>query len=145
MKNKIEQLYNAFESKKRDNGETFVCLKDDVSEELKDSFRNIHGVGMFPDDYRYGAVADLCCTILEYDFETADDLRDFEHEIIDSHVDIYTYELTKWLGSNNQRPSYCDDAVSNGLCDGSDVLSTIQCGQYEELLELFNNIIFEFE
>jgi len=147
MKNKLEALFNTFEvktrtngEKTRTNGENFVCQKDDTSEELQDACRDIHGTDFLPDDFRYNAISNLCCRMLDYEIKTVDDLREYEAEIIDSQVDISTYNLTQWLGSHNLRPSYCDEAMEMGMNMDS-VMSIIGCGQYLELQELFNGIV----
>jgi len=140
MKHKLLNLYNSFDVKTRTNGEKFVCQQDDTSEELQDACRDIHGTDFLPDDFRYNAIADLCCRMLDYEFETIDDLREYEHEIIDSQVDISTYNLTQWLGSHNFRPSYCDEAMEMGVGNNS-ITNILRCGQYLELQELFNGIV----
>jgi len=50
------------------------------------------------------------------------------HEQIDSMIDIYNYDLRKWAVDNWE---WCEQAVENGLTDGTDYHKMIQCGQYE--------------
>ena len=66
------------------------------------------------------------------------------HESIDSMIDIYNYDLRKWLLDN---VSYCEEAVSQGLyvIDSDFNLSSfIQAGQYiyysEQAYELINEL-----
>lgn len=51
-------------------------------------------------------------------------------EIADSNIDIYYYDLFKWLPDNY---SYVEEAIENGLVDTSnaDIPKMIQAGQYE--------------
>ena len=66
------------------------------------------------------------------------------HEIIDSQIDIYYYDLRKWAVDNYD---YCEKAIDEGLTDGSDYHAMIQAGQYvyyqreayEYIEELYND------
>lgn len=50
-------------------------------------------------------------------------------EIADSEVSIYTSDLFDWVAEGNNY-EYCEDAVKNGLCDGTDFIAMLRCGQY---------------
>ena len=63
------------------------------------------------------------------------DLLDYDgsiHSIIDSNIDIYNHTLRIWAVDNWE---YCEDAISEGLCDGADYHKMIQSGQYKYLYE----------
>lgn len=64
------------------------------------------------------------------------------HELIDSNIDIYYYDLRKWAVDNWK---YVEDAVSQGLVDTSnfDYHSAIQAGQYLQLQEQVNEALKE--
>jgi hypothetical protein len=76
------------------------------------------------------------------------------HEIIDSNIDLYYYDLRKWSVDNY---NYIEDAIEEGLCEGvSDFHKLIQCGQYlqlreeaqtavEELFEELDGLAFNWE
>ena len=49
------------------------------------------------------------------------------HEIIDGQIDIYYYDIRKWAVDNWE---FCEEAVDEGLTDGSDYHAMIQAGQY---------------
>jgi hypothetical protein len=49
------------------------------------------------------------------------------HELIDGKIEIYNYELRKWAVENYE---YVEDAISEGLSDGTDFHQLIQSGQY---------------
>ena len=55
------------------------------------------------------------------------------HELIDSNIDIYNYDLRVWAVSNYD---YVDEAIEQGLTDArGDYHRLIQCGQYVKLSE----------
>ena len=72
-------------------------------------------------------------------------------EIIDSHIDIYNYDLRQWAVDNY---NFIEDAMDEGLAEGvTDFHKLIQCGQYvaltqdawqymEELFSEFNGVLF---
>jgi len=60
------------------------------------------------------------------------------HEIVDGNIDIYYYDLRKWAVENY---NYIDDAIEEGLCEGSDFHKQIQSGQYVKLNEEMNEVV----
>ena len=53
------------------------------------------------------------------------------HEIIDSYICIYYYELRSWAVDNWE---FVEEAIDDGLCEGvSDYHKMIQAGQYVSL------------
>ena len=53
------------------------------------------------------------------------------HQIIDSYIDIYYYDIRKWAVDNWE---FVEEAIDEGLCDGvSDYHKLIQTGQYVAL------------
>ena len=76
------------------------------------------------------------------------------HEIIDSNIDIYYYDLRKWAVDNY---NWIDEAIESGLTgENADFHALIQCGQYmelnqdaieivEELFEEYNGKLFNIE
>lgn len=70
------------------------------------------------------------------------------HELIDGQIDIYYHSLRVWSVDNW---AYVEDAISDGLADGTDHHKSIQAGQYlsyqedtynelRKLIELLNEI-----
>jgi hypothetical protein len=83
----------------------------------------------------------LCNEVGMYDCEFDDAWELYEHldydgsihELIDSSIDIYYYDLRKWAVDNWQ---FVEDAIEEGLCEGvSDYHKLIQAGQYLSLRE----------
>jgi hypothetical protein len=58
------------------------------------------------------------------------------HELIDGNIDIYNHDLRKWSVDNY---NYIEDAISEGLSDGTDFHKSIQSGQYLKYQEDMNN------
>ena len=67
------------------------------------------------------------CDIEVHDIIDSMDYSGELHEIIDSQIDIYYYDLRQWAGDNWE---YCEEAIDEGLTDGSDYHAMIQAGQY---------------
>ena len=82
-----------------------------------------------------GELGDRFCDYSGYCY-----ICDVISEIADSNIDIYYYDLFKWLPDNY---SYVEEAIENGLCDTSkaDIPKMIQAGQYEAFTQdLYTNL-----
>jgi hypothetical protein len=86
-------MYRAFESKTRDSGAHFVCLRDDSPDWMTDVVRAAHN-GMLPDDWTYATVMSACEFIAD-----GGDLDD-AHGWVDGQVDVYTCNLLRWAQSH---------------------------------------------
>ena len=63
------------------------------------------------------------------------------HEIVDSNIDIYYYDLRKWAVDNY---GYIEEALEEGFAEGvTDFHKLIQCGQYVALNQEAHEIIEE--
>ena len=61
------------------------------------------------------------------------------HEIIDSNIDIYYYNLREWAVDHYR---YIEQAISEGITEGvEDFHKLIQCGQYLQLVEQAHEIV----
>lgn len=61
------------------------------------------------------------------------------HELIDSSIDVYYYDIRKWAVDNWQ---FVEDAIDEGLCEGvTDYHKLIQLGQYISLRHDANQYI----
>jgi len=126
-----EEYYKYFEYKERDNGDRFVCLKDDRPEELRDLVYKAHDK-MMPDDYKYQYIHDAIEMIAD-----ADDDRLEEPEI---EPDVYDSDLFDWLSSNLTRQYYVDEAV-NDIGHGKSITDDIMYGQVEEKREVYFSVL----
>lgn len=128
-----EKYLEWFENKTRDNGESFISLKDDKPAELYELVHSAHN-GMMPDDYKYQYVYDSLELLLNYD----------NPDEIQVSTDVYNGDLIKWIGSNYTRAGYVEEAVFEmGLnAKEFDFFKLLSSGQYmerEEVLGIVRN------
>jgi hypothetical protein len=80
-----------FETRKRDDGDEFVTLKDETPEWLTDAVREAHA-GDLPNDWIYAECRAACEAIDEGTVSDEDDL----HQHADGRVEVYTKDLFAW-------------------------------------------------
>ena len=146
----LKDFAGSFERRERGNatsgnGEYFYCLKDNAPDWMRDACREAHGADLLPDDFRYGVIAGAA----EFFLEQATDVLgvdapvdapvDFldeidQHEFCDGMVDIYTTNLTHWMGSHLSRVGYVNEAQEEGLLrDDATIETRMMAGQYMEI------------
>lgn len=138
-------LAASFETAHRgdDPEQPFDRLKDDAPEWCTDVVREAHGrdqdgaPAMLPDDYRYSFARAAADAIAEADDD--DDLDELADQL---EPDIYTAELTSWLGSHSYRPAYCDEAEAE-LGPTGGTIERLQAGQLQERREVFAAVLSE--
>lgn len=119
-----------FGTRRRDDGEQYVTLRDAAPEWVRELVYAAHGE-MLPDDWRYATIDAAVQYIAETDEPDAG-------EFADTAVDTYNADRLKWLASSLERAGYCDQAADElGLTAGS-IMERIGWGQYEEACEVFN-------
>lgn len=142
LKQKIENYLTYFETGKRNDDTEYVFLKDNAPEELKESIRKAHGDNP-PSDFVYDKYERLMMTMAGYlcNIYTIEKLEDYQGEIIDSCVDIYTTDLTNWLGlgSNNRNIYYLTEVLEES--DTKDGFALLAQAQYKAIAEIYNEII----
>lgn len=135
------EMSKQFERKTRDNGETFVTLKDDAPEWMTDVCRDAHD-RMLPDDIRYAFIEEAVDTLSNLCDETST-----ENDLLEAadtlEADCYTSDLTTWLASRNSRYSYVDEYVENN--GYNDIISALQGGQLTEKQETFHLVLQALE
>ena len=105
-----------FERKKR--GEELIWVaRNGAPEWVRDMCHAAHqdgsNGGMMPDNWRYSFIVEALDALSEAD----------EPDHIELDADIYTSELTAWLGSRNDRSGYCDQAADEyGIDPEADVI-----------------------
>lgn len=115
-----------------------IMVRDDIPEteksEVMDLVHAAHNHGhQLPNDWRYAAIYSVLCGL-------TDAGEDFEPE-----TDIYTHDLLAWLSSRNDRVTYCDEAVSEGLvAENAAMADRIMAGQYMEYQEIKGLILQYF-
>jgi len=132
------QLYDAFETKTRDNGDTFVCLKKGSPEWMANACMAAHEAGnMLPDDFRYSLIKEAAGAI--HDAGDSTDLDDACAEFADA-VEVYTSRLCAWAASHSYRSGYCDDAmVEYGKPESLSQL--LMWGQAIERRDVFESVL----
>lgn len=136
-----QQLYDAFISDTRTNGEKFDRLADGSPQWMTDIVRAAHG-DMMPDDMRYTMIRECLSNLVDYD---PDDWQDRDSEIADSLVDVYNTARVRWLASHLSRGAYCDEALEEGIADRESVYNIIGSGQYMEYREILAQLIGAIE
>lgn len=130
----IAALAATFETRKRDNGEEFVVLKDGRPEWMRDVCREAHG-GMMPDDTRYAMIREVVDAI--------NNGGDDACEIADTLCDTYNTALVEWLASSPiKRAEYVDEAnEERGVRDDDGLFGMLRRGQYMEYCEIASAIL----
>ena len=130
---------------KRQDGSEYVCLwETQWKDNLQEIIRECHN-GEFPNDWRYEIVESIIDSLYEHfiTYDNDPDLNDFrDYEIVDGLVDIYNYDLAKWLSDNNSRGYFEDDCFRN---DNGDIHDQIRSRQYEEINFIMNMILANLE
>lgn len=62
------------------------------------------------------------------------------HNLIDSNIEIYNYPLRQWAVDNWK---YVEQAISQGITNGTDYHKLIQAGQYVQLTERAHEAVEE--
>ena len=130
-KEKIDLMYEAFTTKKRDNGEDFYLLKDGSPQWMTDVVHAVHG-DTLPDDTIYKMIYDALSTLTELDEEAEEDkMRD---AIYSMEPDVYTSNLTAWINKRNNHVYYLTEALEEfDIKDGFQALSMAQKMQMDEI------------
>ena len=130
---------------KRQDGSEYVCLWDTQwKDNLQEIIRECHN-GEFPNDWRYEMVDSIIDSLYEHfiTYNNDCDLDDFrDYEIVEGLVDIYNYDLAKWLSDNNSRGCFEDDEFRN---DNGDIHDQIRSRQYEEINFIMNMLLANLE
>lgn len=96
---------------------------------IQDMCLAAHG-DMSPDDWRYAFIVEALDALSEN--EDSDD--------VDLEADIYTHELTAWLGSRADRYAYCDQWIEDTGGEFGGTIALLSAGQYTEKREVLDSI-----
>lgn len=140
--------FNQFETKTfhKDTEKEFkrVCIIEDIDKDTHGKLVDLVYRDTTADDYTYswirqafGAIEEELLNLREDD--EIDSLNDLElTEAIDGIVDVYTHNITTWLGSNVNRVYYLTGAIEQGTTDGYNALAL---AQYLEISEMFDKVV----
>lgn len=116
--------------KRASTGEDFIKFEDDLPKHEADACRTLalaaHDNGsVLPDDWRYQFISEALDALAEYS----------DPDEIQLEADIYTNELTSWLGSRNDRMCFCDEAAKD-YGETGNMATRIMLGQLREKEEV---------
>jgi hypothetical protein len=135
---KAKEAYDWFERAERQDGESFIRVKQDAPEWVTQLVMNAHG-DFLPDDWRYDCIRAVLGDIADNE---PDDLDEFAAEFADGQVDVYNGARTAWLASNLNRAAYCDEAAEEfGYDSEQGVFGLIGLGQYMEASEVYAAVV----
>jgi hypothetical protein len=135
VKTLAEQLSAALETRTRDNGDKFVCLKDGSPEWMTDVIHAVHGDAL-PNDVTYRFIEKCADAIAN-----ADEDADLDEVIYEIESDIYTTDLMEWARTNYE---YCDQAIQEGLwSDKGTFTDLVMMGQSIHIREIGAALIAE--
>ena len=121
-----------FERKRREDGTSYLCCKENAPDELRELIQKAHG-DMLPDDYRYEFVAMVLLEIAEWD----DDIEELVDEL---EPDNSYYDLMQWFTSHSNRHKYVNEATAE-FGHAEDIMDDIANGQLLEIKEVFYSVV----
>jgi hypothetical protein len=127
-----------FETRKRQDGEEFVTLKDDRPEWVHELARKAHG-DMLPDDHRYEMIRYAVNAIAEAP-EDSQGLDEIPYSD-DGPVSVYTGDQLKWLASRADRYSYVDQRIEDLGEHADSIMEDIRGGWASEWDETFQLVL----
>lgn len=117
-----EALDAALETRTRDNGESFVCLKDESPEWMTDVIQETGHACDCPElDTFYEAVQLAASALASSD--------DPEQAIDEIEPDVYNRDLLTWLSASLDHINLVDEALENGA---SGIMEACQQAQAEQ-------------
>lgn len=111
-----------------DNAVYFQCIKENAPDWMTDLCREAHE-DMLPNDWSYSFIEDALEKLMTY--EEADEIQ--------LEANIYNHELLEWVGSNLNRSSYVDDAMSDGYNEFFALLTAGQMYERDAVLSCVRN------
>lgn len=134
MTNYAAQMLTYLETGTRDDGSTFLALRDGRPEWMRDVAYAAHGNGdRLPNDWDYEHLRDALEAL-------AEDLDAEGFTFADVNVPVYTNDLTKWLHEFPGACGMCDEAAGEYGIDFDDILNLIRAGYCYYLQGLFENV-----
>lgn len=132
IKGLAEEMSQALEWKERNNGSKFVSLKNGSPEWMHDVCWRAHNNGeTLPDDTIYEFIDKAVNALSEC---SGNSLPDLQEAIDQIEPDIYTSDLTSWLGARVDHVFYLTEALENSESrDGFQVLLDAQSIQINEV------------
>ncbi len=130
-KEKYKILVDSCISKKRDNGDEFYCLKNDLDEDVKNLILEVmRRLDQYDFDLQYTMLNDALNELSEVEFE---DLKGYEvSESESEYASIYTYTRLQYLNNHNEPEIY--DTLKEYDCDIQTACAIWYDNQVKDLL-----------
>lgn len=116
---------------------TITVFADNASKELRNSVYQAHQESL-PSDWIFGTYADILQKLEDYTISDIDDVYEYRGEIVDSLVDVYTADLTKWLADSVYNVEYLTQALEE--YDPKDGFQLLTMAQYLAIDEVFGYV-----
>jgi hypothetical protein len=133
--NARQTLSDAFETRYRENGEPFACLKDDAPEWCRDAVREAHDDAL-PNDWIYAACRDMAEALAESDSGDMEAVYDAAAGM----TDPYTHQLLKWAADVPGALDACDEAAST-FGRGADSIADMLLQGQRLMLETIGGVL----
>jgi hypothetical protein len=127
-----KQLVDAFTTDTRNDGTAFTKLRDGSPQWMTDAIHTAHG-DILPLDWIYEHCGRMAEKMTDYEPEQWDDSVS---EWADSLVDVYNYDLARWLSLHLDFPGFVDEAVGEFGHSANGVMGDIAQGQYKLLEQI---------
>lgn len=143
FKEAVEEFSAAFERRTRDNGDSFVCLRDDALEWMRDVCFDAHE-GM-PEDWRYFFIRDAVEALEESEAESADDAPGAEEYLPETFM---TRDALRWLSESNCATDAVDayaEECGVSLADSGGIVRLILGAMQWERIQVLNLVANSIE
>lgn len=142
----LAEFSAACETAKRDDGKSFVSLRDGSPQWMTDAIHAAHNAidGRLPNDWIYEACESVASTMDGYSADDADGMRENDHEICDGLVDVYNSARLAWLADHLGNADLCDEACRELGSPDADTFDRIGLGQFMAYTRIFNALIDAF-
>lgn len=144
----VNELAGAFTTATRENGDTFIKLRDDAPAWIDDNdvIMYAHEAldDRLPDDWTYQAISNIADHLGNYPDSTADDLRDEVPTIADNLVSNHNSDLCKWAADHLGNVALIDEAAEE-LGRAEDFIGSIRQGQYFAIERIAHAVIDKLE
>ena len=133
-----QEVLSNMETKTRDTGREFFCLKDHKIEWMVDLCRKAHD-GTMPNDFVYDVIESSLYWIKDQEGADAQSIREqiFEDNLIEP--EIYNSELLEWVSSNLNFGEYVTEAMRD--YNAKDFWEALQYGNQRFKETIFNNVL----
>lgn len=130
--NLAKEMEKQMTTSKRNDDTIYYHLKKDHPEWMTEVIHGVHG-DKLPDDYTYEFIADALYILCDLDDEV--DVDAIHEEIFErTEPDVYTSDLTAWLGARNDHVYYLTEALEEmDIKDGFQALAYAQAKHKEEV------------